>query len=456
MPDDPARDARAYEPVAAAAEELVAGIEVMRPGVCATGARGPARYFGGEEIVAERLVEHIAQQCGVEAQVGVADGVLAAWLAARSGRLIPPGGTPAFLSGFDVAVLGRPALVDLLRRLGVRTLAQFVALPTADVLARFGPDAALAHHLAAGIDARPLVPRLPPVDLSVTEDFEDPLERVDSAAFATRALAVRLHESLERHGLACTRLAIEAWTAAGQELHRSWRHEGLLTVADISDRLRWQLNGWLAGTGRDGARSPSAGARAAGVPSAGIVRLRLTPEGTVVHLGLQDGLWGDAGEQKDRAHRVLTRIQGLLGPDAVVTAVRGGGRGQAERARWVPFGDVRAPARPLTAPWPGALPPPAPATVYGDPLPVAVSGPDATPVTVTSRLLLSGPPDQVTIGGRSSVVVAGWAGPWVVDERWWTTADSRRYARLQVLLADGQALLLALAGRGWGIEARYD
>ena len=39
---DPARDARAFEPVVAAIEELAAGVEVVRPGVCALAARGPA------------------------------------------------------------------------------------------------------------------------------------------------------------------------------------------------------------------------------------------------------------------------------------------------------------------------------------------------------------------------------------------------------------------------------
>ena len=57
---DPGRDARAFEPVVAAVEEVVAGVEVVRPGACALAARGPARYFGGEEPAAERIVEHVA------------------------------------------------------------------------------------------------------------------------------------------------------------------------------------------------------------------------------------------------------------------------------------------------------------------------------------------------------------------------------------------------------------
>src|SRR5688572_3172271 len=54
--DDPGRDARAFEPVVAAVEEVAVGVEVLRPGACALAARGPARYFGGEEAAAERIV----------------------------------------------------------------------------------------------------------------------------------------------------------------------------------------------------------------------------------------------------------------------------------------------------------------------------------------------------------------------------------------------------------------
>src|SRR5258707_7408481 len=75
------------------------------------------------------------------------------------------------------------------------------------------------------------------------------------AAFAAKALAERLHERLAGHGLAATRLGIEAHTAAGEELHRVWRHDGLLDAAALADRARWQLDGWLTGTGRASALS---------------------------------------------------------------------------------------------------------------------------------------------------------------------------------------------------------
>ncbi|RIV38406.1 DNA polymerase Y family protein [Micromonospora radicis] len=490
---DPGRDTRAFEPVVAAVEEVAAGVEVIRPGACALAARGPSRYLGGEEAAAERIVEHVAQNCAVESQVGVADGVFAAGLAARRGRIVPPGGTPEFLAAQPVEALGRPTLADLLRRLGVRTLGDFAALSAGDVLARFGSDGALAHRLASGRDDRPLAVRRPPVDLTVTADLDEPIERVDVAAFAARTLAERLHERLAGHGLACTRLGIEAVTEHGQELHRVWRHDGLLTAAAIADRVRWQLDGWLSGARRGGLARPTSG----------IIRLRLVPDGVLAQVGLQAGLWGEAGEERERAHRALSRVQGLLGPEAVVTAVLGGGRSPADQVRLVPWGDERRPTRPGAPPlpfpppdpasgalalplpslpdpvpgraagaggrrvdaaavpsWPGRLPAPAPAVVL--PVPLAANVVDATgvPVVVSARLTVSAPPARLTLATPAPTAAAseivGWAGPWPVDERWWVPAEAVRRARFQVCLADGSALLLAVEAGRWRVEAIYD
>jgi protein ImuB len=449
---DPDRDARAYEPVVVAVEEIAPGVEVVRPGAVALPARGPASYYGDEARAAERLVEQVALACGVEAQAGIADGVFAALLAARAGQIVPSGATSAFLAGLDVSTLDRPDLVDLLRRLGVRTLGDFAALPASDVLARFGPDAAYAHQLAAGVDSGPLAPRTPPPDLDVTDEFDPPLERVDMAAFAARALAERLHTRLAGHGLAATRLGIEAHTAAGEELHRTWRHDGLLDAAAIADRLRWQLDGWLSGTARVGALSGAMPAR----PTAGIDRLRLVPDGVVAARGMQPGLWGELGEADARARRALVRVQGMLGPEAVVTAVVGGGRGYADRVRMVAWGDERSPAREPDPPWPGRLPAPAPAIVLTEPAPAAVRAADGSPVAVTARLGMTGEPAWVAVADGRPVEVTAWAGPWPVDERWWAPAEATRLVRFQVELADGRALLMALTGGQWWVEAAYD
>src|SRR5690606_32072794 len=80
--DDPDRDARLFEAVAMAVEDLVVGVEVVRPGVVSVPVAGASRYFGGEHPLLERLVDHVSASAGAECQVGIAEGLFAATLAA--------------------------------------------------------------------------------------------------------------------------------------------------------------------------------------------------------------------------------------------------------------------------------------------------------------------------------------------------------------------------------------
>ena len=84
--NDPARDARAFEPVVAALEAFAPGVEIVRPGVCSVATRGPSRYFGGDEALAARVESAVLSRVpGSACRVGIADGPFAAALAARRG-----------------------------------------------------------------------------------------------------------------------------------------------------------------------------------------------------------------------------------------------------------------------------------------------------------------------------------------------------------------------------------
>jgi hypothetical protein len=139
---------RTFAEVVAAVEDYCPWVHPVRPGICSLPARGPARYFGGEGALAD-LVQEAAGRVA-PAEVGVADGLFAAVLAAGRGLIVPAGGTPAFLAPLPVAVLGQDDLTGLLDRLGIRTLGGFAALPDPHVLGRFGADGAHAHRVAGG------------------------------------------------------------------------------------------------------------------------------------------------------------------------------------------------------------------------------------------------------------------------------------------------------------------
>ncbi|HEX7165350.1 MAG TPA: DNA polymerase Y family protein [Acidimicrobiales bacterium] len=457
LDDDPARDARAFEPVVAALDGVCPRIEIVRPGVCAFLARGPSRYFGGDAAVAEVTLERAAGAARPAAcRVGIAEGRFAAGLAARNADApapwvaVAPGETRAFLAPFPVRVLDRPELADLLVRLGIRTLGDLSALPPAAVLARFGHDGELAWRLARGQEERPLAARTPPDDLALAAELDPPADRADRAAFVAKSLADELHAELGRRGLACTRIAIEAETEHGEHLVRLWRHDGALTAGAIAERVRWQLDGWLTATGATGA---------SGRPTAGISLVRLVPDEVRPDDGRQLGFWGGSTLHDERAARALARVQGMIGLDGVCTAVVQGGRSPAERARLIPWGDAREPEASPDTPWPGQVPRPAPAIVHAEPLPCEVAAADGGSVRVTGRGGCDGAPAYLAIGegGNGEVAeVVAWAGPWPVDERWWDPPEHRRRARFQLLTAGGVAHLAAVEGGRWWIEATYD
>src|SRR5262249_54547718 len=216
--------------------------------------------------------------------------------------------------------LDRFELVGLLVRLGIRTLGDLAALPPQAVLARFGPEGALCHRLARGEDERPLAARTPPPDLVVTAELDPPADRVDTGAFAARSLATELHQRVAALGLACTRIRIEAETEHGESLSRLWRHDGSLAAGAMAERVRWQLDGWIT----------------TGTTTAGLTLLRLAADEVAPDDGRQLGFWGGEAVADERAGRALARLQGMLGPEAVVTAVVGGGPDPAGPGRLGP------------------------------------------------------------------------------------------------------------------------
>ena len=454
---DPDRDARAFAPVIALLDRYVPCVELSTPGSFAFPARGPSRLFGGDDALAASIAQDLDARLALDGWpgaigIGIADGAFAAGLAARRavGRapvVVASGASAAFLAPFPIDALEQPELTDVLSRLGLRTLGALAALDAGSVLGRFGDAGRRAHRLALGLDDERVDATVPSRDRSVSLRVDPPAERSDTIAFLAREPAEHLHDALSGDGLACTRVLISFETEHGEQLERAWRHEGALSAAAVVDRVRWQLDGWLGGP-------------PATRPTAGVVHLRLTPDGIVPAVGRQLGFWGAERGVDERAVRALTRVQALAGPSTVLVPEARGGRGPAERVVAVPFGGGergagRGGGTTRSAPWPGSVPGPAPAIVPSRPVPVELHDRSGRSIVVGGRGTISAEPATVVLDGRRCAVEA-WAGPWSVDERWWDPTTRRRRARLQVVLDDGRALLLHVERAQWYVEGFHD
>jgi protein ImuB len=424
VPHEPMRDARAFNRVAEAVAELVPRLELTMPGVLTFAVRGPSRYFGGDEALAQRIHTVVGDVLGDAtratgcAGVGVADG--------------------------------------LFGRLGLRCLGDLAALPEPDVLARFGTPGTMARRMASGCDDRPIGTEDPPAGLLVVQEFDTPVHHLESLVFGARKLAEDLVGALSVRGLVCTQFVVTAETEHGERSERLWSLSTGFGVGAMAERIRWQLDGWAGD------------ANSEGDPTSGVTRLCIEPTEVRADDGVQLGLWGGRTQADEWAQRAATRLAGLIGDQQVVVPEWRGGRQPADLDGWVPASlssmfdaastrAIPSPGSAADAPWPGRLPTPSPAVVHPEPLPVSVHDPMGAVITVSGRGVASGAPAEIRIGtspGSRDAIVA-WAGPWVLDERWWDPLRHRRAARFQFVTVTGRAYVASIERQQWWLVAEY-
>nr|WP_205864691.1 DNA polymerase Y family protein [Planctomonas sp. JC2975] len=462
LPYDAALDQREFEPLLTAIEQAIPGVQPVRPGLCALRARGPARFYGGEDAAAFQLLRVAAEHGSPDACVGIADGPFAAEQAARAasrpwGRrsarapdaaaandrvlIVEPGGSAAFLAPLPVDAFGYDVqLTTLFHRLGLDTIGAVAALDPLELEDRFGQEGVRAHALATGVERTVVVPRDPQAVLERSIPFEPGLERADEVTFAFRQTADDFVASLSAQKLVATAVTIVVRSESGAESERTWLHPRWFTAPDVVDRVRWQLQGAGVDSGLDSA----------------VVEVTVKPEAVDAASHHEDGLFG--GGPDERVHHALSRVQSMLGHDAVGTAAVAGGRMLADRTVLVPWGD-RAPdavAGDRAKPWPGSLPPPLPSTVYSPPVRCAVLAASGAPVDVDDAGELTADPVGFSPVPGRPLGVAGWAGPWPIEERWWDADAVRAVHRLQLVDSSGGAWLVLLERGQWMLEARYD
>jgi len=452
MTADDARDTRAFEEVLTALERLRPGVLPLRPGLVAL--RSPERYYGGEPEAGAAIAECVVSLGVWDVRVGIADELFTAEQAARHAPLqetyaISAGSSAEFLRGLPVSVLDdpdSPEVVSLLQRLGLTTLGDLADLPGTDVRARFGRQADWVRRVIHGEGRRPVAGRTPPPDLAGEVGFEPPLVSAETVCFSARQTAERFVAQLGQRQLVCTevRVEVETESSVGVASERRWLHPRWFGAADLIDRLHWQLVGVSSGSATG----------AVGDIRSAVTRVRFVPEVVVPESVHADGLWGGTDA---RVERGIARVQGMLGHEAVVAPTLQGGRSPADRQAYIAWGDRPTGLRERGLPWPGSIPPPAPARVFAQPLAASVVDVSGHVVMVLPRGGVSAEPARFRPRpGDPWQPVAAWAGPWPVAEQWWEPGGGRQIARFQLVGVDGRAWLCLFETDHWATEAAYD
>jgi len=369
---------------------------------------GEGRTEGGAsaEIRLGRAVIAAVERAGLPARFGIAASKLAARVAAglpESPTVVPEGQEARFLAPLPLAKLApEMELAETLERWGIRSIGELARLPEGEVASRLGEIGRELHATARGVDPRPLEPRLPSPALSEGMELEWPLVALEPFLFVGNSALERLARRLESQALACSRLEIglkldpEGYDARAIVLPAPTRDvKTLLTLTRLELEAR--------------------------PPGAPVVGFTFTAQPDRPRRA-QLSLFGPAALSPDRLASTIARLAAILGADRVGSPRAVDGH-RPERFAVADYAPPPPPAE-RRAPRTGrgllairVLRPPIEIEVI-----VSPCHPERREGSLRLLSLKSTSGAEPEIAG--SVRVA--AGPWRLEEGWWTSAPADR------------------------------
>jgi DNA polymerase-4 len=190
---------------------------------------GAVRLFGSPEGIAHQIRDRVRTERSLSCSVGVASNKFLAKLASARAKpdgvlVVPAGGVRAFLDPLPVTDLwgvGEQTAASL-DRLGVRTVADMLALPEGVLTRALGPGpAAHLSGLARGVDDRRVVPHEPAKQVSAEQTFERDLDAVEDISRELLRLAERVAGRLRAGRIAGRTVTIKVRFANFRTLTRS-------------------------------------------------------------------------------------------------------------------------------------------------------------------------------------------------------------------------------------------
>jgi len=314
---------------------------------------------------------------------------------------------------------------DRLRLLGIATLGELAALPHGPFVRRFGPEAKRWHEWAHGVDRRLLEPRPRAlrIDRKAYGDGEATSE--EAVLFALRSLVNRVVDDLGAAGKRAGKLALSVECENGDLRELSTRVAQATAVpAMLFNLLRARLEGVVLDAPVIGLRLAAELLEDGGVPLALFAASDPDPDTLGIVLARLDAAFGEGGAKRSRS---------IAGP-------------RMERR----FAHDPFTLEPLiTRTWTIGTIAPLPQTA-----------------TLQYRMLTPQPVAVRVIGGAPRFVgtpaqtVVDAAGPWRVEEGWWSGAAGSGEPLVRdeydVLLDDGSLVRLSHERTEWSIRGVYD
>lgn len=222
VPADEEAYSAIHDTLVDAARRFTPIVETKRLGLVLAEVSGLKRRFDDEADLAHRLVQETSDSSGLDVCLGLSGTRFVAEQAAHAAQsggacVVPPDEEQAFLSPLDISVLPLdPEMERCLRSLGVRTLGAFANLPRLAVIRQFGSHAGTLYDMACGEDDQPVQADAPPIQLSRSHAFVDPVNDRVSLLAHVKLMTDDLGRQLSSRGYQAEGMRLKAEELCGK------------------------------------------------------------------------------------------------------------------------------------------------------------------------------------------------------------------------------------------------
>ncbi|MDX2150020.1 MAG: hypothetical protein SFV54_04745 [Bryobacteraceae bacterium] len=412
-------NAEAEPALLALAQELTPLFEHTLPNTVVLDMEGFERLLGPPATMAAAL-DARARERALMLHIAVAanpDAAVQASLRFPGVTVVPAGEEARWLGPLEIERLPlTPEMLETLDRWGIRTFAEFAALPVLGIATRFGQDGVYLQKLARGEQPRPLVPWRPEFVFARRDELEHAIELLEPLLFVLGRQLSEICAELNSHGLATHEIHVTLGLDGGAEDKRTLRLP--VPVAASAPLLK------LVQLELEAHRPPAA------ILAIALEAIPVAPR------RLQTGLFVPQAPEPAKLELTLRRIAKLVGEENVGTPsipdTHRPGAFRMERAQRFETSAASPPQRLALA-----------LRVFRPPLRADVQSAEGMPVAVRAP------------GVRGKVVRR--AGPWRTSGDWWRS-DAWHRDEWDLGLSDGALYRVYWdeRERAWFVEGRYD